>query len=267
MEIAISNQIERLPEVYKPYIMALNSSTIKQANKAEALKSLIISLNKACAIKGQISDDNGSDLFIANGLYDLFIKDAPFASLGQIDLALKNGATGEYTKRDDRGRVEFEGINVATCWGWWKSFYNSDMRKQSAIELALLHSETPKAKSQEQIDLLSKEAILSAYKDFIESGELPNAAMSFYAEIKRLKGAPLIKSGEVKADINAQALTIFKQKMIKENPKFKQSKTQAKKLDDILESFEKEAGFLAEQGRLALKYYFNQCKKEDKLPI
>lgn len=264
----VSSITEILPRItanYRPYVQAVDSKNIKECTKLEAVTFIIGAFNKASMVKGQVSDAR-ADRFIGEGLYDEFIRKAPHARLGEIELAFKNGALGEYTKRDDRGRVEFEGINVNTLWGFWKSYASSNEVLEAKKEMHRVQDLQMFDKPALKVDYT--ESIKRAYQDYLVTGEVPfnKVSSDFYMYIcDAKKQKTMIMDKELRTLIREQAMKEYRGGLIEK----KYHKKQPREFEVLLDSCFKgvNATYDSISRKLALKYYFEICKSNGTLPI
>lgn len=267
MNLTTTSKItELLPKItanYHPFILAIESKSVRECTKLEAVTFIIGAFNKATMLKGQVADAR-ADRFIGEGLYDEFMKKAPHARLGEIELAFKNGALGEYTKRDDRGRAEFEGINVSTLWGFWKSYASSNEVLEAKKELARAMDLQMYDKPVVKIDLT--ESIKKAFEDYCLTGELPFTASHYYIILCKLHDVKtLIKDNSVRATIRERAMIEYRSNLIKDKINIKDKPKFDVLLKYCMEG--KNPTYDSISRKLALKHYFEECKNKGVSPI
>jgi len=266
MELTKTNQeltnavdpIEKMTEQYRPFILALRGDSLKKNSINTNLKSLVIIISKTSALKGSIIVDNESDLYLAEKFYELIMEKYPHATLGEIELAFKKGVLGDYG--------EYFGINVKTLWGWFKSYIQSNELIQAKREwvnlVELPRSETPKL----DLKVEMKQSILNAFKRFCEDGEIPVCGSQYYTVMCQIKGVKsVIEDKALRAEIREKAFINYKRKLIEK----KYHKTNEKDFNILLDTALKgsNASYDSESRKLALKFYFELCQKEGKLPI
>jgi IS1 family transposase len=253
--------IEKVSAHYRPYIEALRTPDLKSKDSATNLFEILQALIQTTALTGKINEDKNVDKFICEQFYEQIKVKYPHARHGEISLAFKKGALGEYG--------EYFGINVTTCWKWWKSYIESKElieAKREWVNLMEMPRHDPDVKPL-NLNESMKEPILNAFKDFKETGRLPYTAASFYNVICQLKGVKtLIGNVELRNQIKKEAFDNYRESLVQKGTNRKDPKTFQELLDwctkpKMNPTYEKETR------KLALKYYFKECQLMNKEPI
>lgn len=262
MEISKQNDlINQVSEHYRPYIEALRTSDLKSKDKASNLFAILQALTQATALTGKINEDKNVDKFICENFLDQIKVKYPHARHGEISLAFKKGALGEYG--------EYFGINVTTCWKWWKSYAESKELLEAKRQWINLQESDMEGRSNKPLMLKEdiKEPILNAFKEYLNSKQLPYTASSFYSVICKLKGVKtLIGNPEIRNQIKNEAYENYRVKLVTSGINRKDPKTFNELLDACLKN-RMNPTYESETRRLALKYYFEECKLMNKEPI
>lgn len=254
--------INKISQQYQPYIKALRTPDLRSQSRSSNLAAILNSLVLCTAMGKKISDDREADKFITEKLYDELMIKYPFVRHGEIDFAFRKGALGEYDHLFPKDK--YIGVNVQTCFKWIRFYLESeDLKKAKRAWIDL--TEMPKtAKTITSVDLT--ESIKQAYKEYLETGNLPFTASHYYIVLCRLHNVKsLIKDNSVRVSIRESAMKEYRASLVekklnlKDNPQFEQLiKWCLEGKNPTYDSFSR---------RLALKYYFDECKGNGKQPI
>lgn len=261
MEIATQDKdlINKVTAQYQPYILAQRTPDLKSQSRFDNLKSIYKSIVLATEYTGSLkAEDEKAYVYITEKFLDECIIKYPYARHGEIELAFRKGALKEFG--------EYFGINVQTCWGWFKKYMESRellAAKREWIDLIELpKTDKPIMRNLEEM----KEPILNAFNEFKIDGRLPYTASSFYSLICQIKGVKsVIENKELRTKIRNEALQNYRANLVSKKTQLKDRK----QFDDLLEWAAKgiNASYDTETRRVALKYYFEECINTKTLPI
>lgn len=254
--VKTDDPINKITESYRPFIIALRSLDIKGCDRATNLKAIIASITKATALTGKINVDNGFELHAAENLLNEFISRWPHAKHTEIELAFKKGVLGDYG--------EYFGINVKSLLGFWKSYIQSPELLQAKREWIKLMDEPKVAKTITNVDLT--ESILKAFEDFKKTGELPFTSSHYYIILCKLHNVKtLIKDKDLRSTIREEAMKDYRASLVEKKINLKDRPQFDVLLKWCMEG--KNPTYDTFSRKLALKYYFTECKTLNKLPI
>ena len=258
MIVKHNDVINKLPQQYQPYIQAMKSNTIGDCQRVDNLKAIYTYMVEAIALTGsQMVSDSSALKFISEQLYDeLFLKYRTIRH-AEIRLAFRKGALKELG--------EYFGFNVQTFYGWIKKYYELDELKRAKLEWNRILDESSGVK---KLDVpvgaleVSKENVLSLFKDFKNGSQLPSYARVYYDAILKIKGIKtLIDDPEIRVKIKDQVMKEYSDDLGRKGIRLKEPD----KYNLLMNSFDKDSKtFESLSKRLALKYYFEQCIKEGK---
>jgi hypothetical protein len=261
MEIAKQNDlIDKISEQYRPYILALRTTDLKSTHKTDNIKAITLAVVKATSLTGKINMDTNVDVFISTNFYEQIIVKYPYARHGEISLAFQKGALGEYG--------EYFGVNVTTCWKWWKAYIESKeliAAKKEWINLIEMPKHDPDVKPL-NLNEAMREPILNAFEDYKVNGKLPFTASSFYSIICQLKGVKtLIGNVETRKRIKETAYRNYEESLVKKGLKYRNINEFNLLLETCLKGTN--PSYDTESRKLALKEYFNECITKQIKPI
>jgi len=260
MELTKTDVIDKIPELYRPYVIAMRSPQLGASSRHDNINAIILSLTKALLFKKVVNDDK-SDRLMAETLYiELSIK-MPYITHNQIELAFRNGVIGEYG--------EYFGINPATMFQWCKAYIYSKENIDARIELNKVMDEIEgiaKAKKPKGDLAMSDEQILSYYNDWLNDKLLMGKLTHIYSricydEICKRKGVKTLLNESKRKEIEGKILIEYEREL-------RAKKTKKETMVDLLLSMDKDNATFASIGKkLALEEYFKECKLNGVKPI
>lgn len=194
MEIVKKDDLEGIPEIYKPYVLAFRSDTIREAGKVKSLAGILTAIIKGMEIadfkvdKERQNEHNDVCKRLSELFYDNAMIKYPAARLGQIELAFKNGALKEYG--------DYFGWNLQTLHGWFKAYQNS---KEKADAIKEYYRLVEKINQADAPVVFSREApvqlALSRFSEYKETGKLGYFPFAIYNIINNINGVEMEQKG------------------------------------------------------------------------
>lgn len=267
MEITKTDLFEKLPDLYKPYIMAMRTANLKDTKDRKAnvfaikdaiLKALMHSMSKKLG-------DNGAIDFIADSLCtELSIK-FPYLRHGQIELAFKKYALYELKEHFPKDHVIQ--YNAGTLFNAVKSMLNSQDNLEAFRQWDKIQEDAKliASKPLSDINAVSDEHILSVYNDFVNTGVLPVYARVFYSAICKKKGVEtLITDKETRSKIVKETKTNYENWLLGK----KYHKREPENFQILMNQMNADnKTYLGFSQKIALGYYFKDCQANNIKPI
>lgn len=267
MEITKTDLLDKLPDQYKPYILAMRTPSLKDtkdrkvnifAIKDAILKALMHSMSKKLG-------DNGAIDFIADSLCTELSLKFPYARHGQIELAFKKYAL--YELKDHFPKDHVIQYNAGTLFNAFKSFVTSNENLAAFREWDRIQEEAKFISSKPigDINAVSDEQILSVYEDFINTGILPVYARVFYTAICKKKGVEtLITDKETRNKIVSQTKQDYENWLTGKKYHKKEPDNFAILMNQMNAENATYTGF---SKKIALGYYFQECLNNNVKPV
>jgi hypothetical protein len=250
-------KIENNQSEFQLMVEALHDNPIKDNTRSQNLNAIYKAFVYSISLTGaKTAEDKGASKFIVENFYDIIIVKHPYATLKEIEVAFKKGALKEYG--------EYFGWNVQTVWGFWKSYFNSQERKDAIIEKNKKLTENLLTSDKPMVEF-GIESVKKVFEEYKSGEPLPAYSRVYYqALLKHYNKKTLIDDEVERKRIIDAAIQEYEASLKSKKVHTKQPEMFKMLMTTVLDKISPNRGYESVATKLALKSYFDTLIKEGK---